>query len=183
MNLRTVDTRTDAALSEQVRQLYYRAFPKEEQLPWWMLQMHIRRKGFRLTAFLDGDTFCGFTYSITGENMHFLLFFAVEEHLRGKGYGSAILNLLKEEYGTVILNIEPLSEDAPNALERQNRYSFYRHNGFRDTGYNSWDIGGIFRVLSSTGTLELDAYERLFARLTFGLKKAGAYRDNGPLYP
>ena len=114
MNLRTVDIRTDAALAEKVRKLYMQSFPKEELLPWWLMRLHARRKGFALTAFLDGDQLCGFTSSIDGENMHFLLYFAVAEDLRGKGYGSAILRLLKEEYGTVVLNIEPFVEDAPN---------------------------------------------------------------------
>ena len=90
--------------------------------------------------------------------------------------------MLKQKYGTVILNIEPLVDCAPNLAQRQHRYSFYRHNGFRDTGYYSWDIGGIFRVLSSTGRLDLPAYERLFSRLTWGLRKADAYKAGDPLY-
>ena len=182
MSLRTVDIRTDTALAEKVRQLYMQSFPKEELLPWWLLRLHAHRKGFALTAFLDGDQLCGFTSSIDGENMHFLLYFAVAEDLRGKGYGSAILNMLKQKYDTVILNIEPLVDDAPNLDQRQRRYRFYRKNGFRDTGYYAWDIGGIYRVLSSTGQLELPAFERLFARLTWGFKKADAHKAEDPLY-
>ena len=182
MNLRKVDARADATLLEEVRQLYLRSFPKEELLPWWLVLLQARRKGFALTAFLDGQELCGFTLSITGEGMHFLLFFAVAEQLRGQGYGSAILQMLKQEYGTVVLNIEPLVTDAPNPEERQRRYRFYRRNGFRDTGYYSWDVGGIFRTLSSSGRLDLPAFERLFARLTLGFKKANARKAEDPLY-
>jgi hypothetical protein len=75
-NMQVVDLNRAPVLRKQAKALYHTAFPKEERLPWWLLRLNARRSGIDLTAFLDGDTFCGFTASVTVENMHFLLFFA-----------------------------------------------------------------------------------------------------------
>ena len=71
--MQAVDVNHAPTLRKQVKALYYTAFPKEERLPWWLLRLNARRSGIDLTAFLDGDTFCGFTASATAGNMHFLL--------------------------------------------------------------------------------------------------------------
>ena len=182
MNLRKINAASDAAVLADVKRLYHTAFPKEERIPWPLLRLNALRKGVDLTAFLDGDTFCGFTYSVTVGGLHFLLFFAVDDALRSKGYGSAILTCLKEEYDTVVLNIEPFVENAPNLPERQHRYGFYRHNGFFDTGYHVWEVGGMFRVLSTNPELDVPSYQQLFLKLTMGLWKVKVQKADGPLY-
>ena len=182
MNLRMIDAASDAAVLEKVRQLYFTAFPKEERIPWPLVRLNMLRRDIGLTAFLDGDTFCGFTYSVTCGGLYMPLFFAIDTPLRSKGYGSAVLSLLKERYGTVVLNIEPLVEDAPNLPERQHRYGFYRHNGFLDTGYHVWEVGGMFRILSTKAELDVPSYQKLFLKLTFGLWKVKVLKAEGPLY-
>ena len=182
MNLRMIDAATNAAVLEKVRQLYMTAFPKEERIPWPLVRLNTLRKDISLTAYLDGDTFCGFTYSVTCGGLYMPLFFAIDAPLRSKGYGSAVLSLLKETYGTVVLNIEPLVEDAPNLPERHHRYGFYRHNGFIDTGYHVWEVGGMFRILSTKPDLDIEAYQKLFLKLTFGLWKVKVLKAEGPLY-
>lgn len=182
MNLRKVDALRDPAVLAQVKALYFSAFPQEERIPWPLVVLNARRSGVDLTAFLDGDTFCGFTYSVTVGDHHCLLFFAVAEPLRSQGYGSAILAAVKEEFPIVVLNIEPLVDDAPNPQERQHRYGFYRHNGFMDTGYHVWEVGGMFRVLSTRETVDVPAYQKLFLKLTFGLWRVKLQKADGPLY-
>lgn len=182
MNLRKVDAASDPALLEKVKHLYLTAFPKEERIPWPLVRLNALRRDIDLNAFLDGNTFCGFTYSVTAGGMHFLLFFAIDDKLRSRGYGSAILSLLKKEYGTVVLNIEPFTDDAPNLPERKHRYGFYRHNGFFDTGYHVWEVGGMFRVLSTKKELDVPAYQKLFLKLTLGLWKVKVLKADGPLY-
>lgn len=182
MNLQKIDAATDVAVLAKVKNLYHTAFPKEERIPWPLVRLSAMRRGVDLTAFLDGDTFCGFTYSVTTDDLHFLLFFAVDDTLRSKGYGSAILSMLKEEYGTVVLNIEPFVDDAPNLPERKHRYGFYRHNGFYDTGYHVWEVGGMFRVLSTKEDLDIPSYQKVFLKLTLGLWKVKVLKADGPLY-
>ena len=169
MILTRVDIAADGQLAEQVRALYREAFPKEERLPWWLLRLNSMRKGIELTAWLDGEVFCGFTSAVTVEDFHMLLYFAVVPSLRGKGYGSAILAALKEAYGTVALHVEPLEKTAPNYPQRLRRYSFYRRNGFADAGWDVWEVGGRYRILASRCEPVVSAYPKAFRRLTFGL--------------
>lgn len=155
------------------------AFPEEERLPWWLLRLNAQRKGIDLTAFLDSNRFCGFTASVTVDDTHFLLFFAIDSDLRGKGYGSEVLSLLRREYQTVYLNIELLIPSAPNLEERKKRFAFYQKNGFFDTCYHVWEVGGKFRVLSTNPILDVKAYKRIFRKLSFGfwnvkIEKAGS---------
>ena len=168
-NMRAVDLNCDPILCKQAKALYHTAFPKEERLPWWVLRLNAHRSGINLTAFMDGNTFCGFTASVTEGNMHFLLFFAIPDDLRGRGCGSAILSRLRQEYEVITLNVELLDETAPNYPQRLRRFRFYRKNGFFDTGYHVWEVGGKFRVLGTEPLLDVAAYKKIFKKLSLGL--------------
>ena len=65
--------------------------------------------------------------------MAFVLYLAVNGEERGKGYGSQILDILKSAYvdKAIVLNIEPIDENAPNAEQRKSRLRFYNRNGSR----------------------------------------------------
>ncbi len=153
---------------KKVKVLYRAAFPKEERLPFWVLQFLTVQRSVVCTAYFEGDKFCGFAYTVTSGDLLFVLFFAVCESLRGQGVGSAILSQMKEKGKTVILNIEPPDENAENYEERLCRKRFYEKNGFFDTGYDIEEIGGTFRVFSTEKSLDVTAYKKVFRRMTFG---------------
>lgn len=155
-----------------IKNLYLTSFPKEERLPWRILRlMDILRCD--LTAYYDGETFCGMAVTATTEDILYVMFFAVEGSIRGKGYGSGILQYLRESNPdkTILLNVEIPDEAASNNDQRIRRMAFYEKNGFRDTGYNIREVGGVFRILSSTGKMETAAYQRVFRKLSYGLWK------------
>ena len=169
MELQAVDLNRAPALRKQARALYHTAFPKEERLPWWILRLNACRKGIDLTAFVDGDVFCGFSASVTVEDLHFLLFFAIDGDQRGKGYGSAILQKLQKQHRTLVLNVELLDPAAENYDQRKRRFAFYQCNGLVDTRYHVWEVGGKFRVLSTEAELPVAQYKKVFKKLTLGL--------------
>ena len=156
-----------------IKKLYMEAFPKEERIPWLFLQVLPVLTGTRLTAYYDGELFCGFTYSAAFENTLLVLFLAVEVGLRGKGYGSKILEHLKQSdpNRTILLNVELLDPQADNYSQRLQRMAFYQKNGFYDTGYDIDEVGGTFRVLATTPEPDMDAYLRVFAHISFGFWK------------
>ena len=168
MTLTKRDLCKDAALCRQAKDIYLEAFPAEERLPWWILKLNSRREGVDLTAWMEGDTLCAMTASVTVEDTCFLLFFAVRQDLRGKGYGSRVLTQLQENYAMVYLNIECITEDAPNLPERKKRLAFYQKNGFHDTGWHVWEVGGIFRVLSTCESIHVPSYKKIFRKLSLG---------------
>jgi GNAT superfamily N-acetyltransferase len=163
-----VPTPLSQALSGEAKAIYLEAFPKEERLPWWLLRLNATRQGIDITGWLEEGRLRGITISVTEGGLHFLLFFAIHPQFRGRGYGSAILEALKAQYETVVLNVEPLVADAPNLSQRQRRFRFYSRCGFRDTGYHVWEVGGMFRVLSTRETLDVPAYKKIFRKLTLG---------------
>lgn len=169
MKLTAIDISVDPNICQQVKELYHRAFPDEERIPWWLLRLNSMRHNIDLTAWMDGDKFCGFTSSVTVEGLHFLLFFAVAEDCRSQGYGSAILQAIQARHPAVVLNIELLDPAAPNYPERLRRFAFYQRNGFHDAHYHVWEVGGKFRVLSTGLPLDVARYKKAFRKLTFGL--------------
>ena len=154
-----------------IKKIYLEAFPKYEQLPWWILRFLTVRKGIDITAYYDGEALCGFTYTVTAGNILFVLFFAVENALRGKGYGSAVLKYLKESNPekSVLLNVELLDPNADNYAERVRRFRFYEKNGFFDTKSDIEEVGGVFRVLATTPTFEKEEYIKVFQKMSFGV--------------
>lgn len=169
MQLSRQDIHTDPRLCSQVKKLYHQAFPKEERIPWWLLALNSRRKDIDLTAWLEDGNFCGLTASVTVNKQHFILFLAVAEHCRDRGCGSAILKAVTNAYDSVTLNVEPLDPAAENYAQRQRRFAFYQRNGFYDTGYHVWEVGGMFRVLSTRTQLDPAVYKVFFRRLSLGL--------------
>lgn len=157
----------------EANRLYRAAFPKEERVPLGLLRLLTLRRGVDLICYREGETFCGFTYTVTDGNVVFVLFFAVDEALRGRGYGSSILKFLREKNPgkTVILNVEPLDSNAENAEERVRRVRFYENNGFFDTDYDIDEIGGTFRVFATEKCIDVGAYLKVFGRMSFGLWK------------
>lgn len=157
----------------KIKELYISAFPKHERMPWWILRILATQKDAEITGYYDDNAFCGFTYTITAEDMLFVLYFAVNIEIRGKGYGSAILEMLKQNNPdkTIFLNIELLDEGAENYDERVRRFNFYKKNGFYDTGLNMDEVGGTFRVLSSRENIDEEAFCGIFEKMSQGLWK------------
>ncbi len=161
---------SQAADRQALRQLYHTAFPKYEQMPWWLLRLLSLRRDIGVDGYYDGTQMCGLTFSVSTDRVLFILFLAVNDRCRGQGWGSAILTKLKEEYPgrTIVLNVELLDPGADNYDQRLRRMRFYGKNGFFDTGYDVDEVGGTFRILATQAELDVDAYLGAFAKLSFG---------------
>ena len=169
MELTEINLKTDRNLEKQVKKLYALSFPREERVPWWLLRLNAHRRNFNLYAWVEGDAFRGFTASSQVGKLYFLMFLAIQPEARGTGCGSAILKKLQQENETIVLNMEPMDEAAPNYPERCRRFAFYQRNGFYDTGCDVWEVGGKFRILSTKPRLDMDSYRKIFKWLSFGL--------------
>ena len=68
-----------------------------------------------------------------------LLYLAISDAVRGKGYGSAVLQAVQKKYAgkRIILNIEEMDEQAANYAQRVKRKAFYQKNGFEILDYKS----------------------------------------------
>ena len=119
------------------------------------------------------DQFCGVLYTAEDNKYIFVLYLAVNDRIRSKGYGTKILGWLKQSTGKIIvLNVESLDPSAENALQREKRFSFYSRNGIFDTGCRFVDGDETYSVLASdTNHFDPREYEMLLSRFSFGTYK------------
>ena len=150
----------------RVKDLYIEAFPKSERAPIAYLFYIARKDTVRFNAYYDNDVFVGFTYTITIDDMIYLLYFAVESGLRSKGYGAQILSFIQELYpnNRIILNIEVEDEKADNNADRIRRKSFYLKNGYTLTTIYFKMNGNIYDVLVSNGICTADDFRYLWKK-------------------
>ncbi len=116
--------------------LFLAAFPKVERMPFAFLMFMSLLPDIHYRSYYDGKTFVGTAFYVEFKHIVYLVYLAVDDSLRSKGYGSMILTLIKEDYPDrdIVLMIEPPDDAAPNAEQRQKRYDFYTRNGILDTG-------------------------------------------------
>ena len=158
---------------EGVCRLMRTAFPQNEQIPMWILRVLAFRKSVNFRVFYDDDRFCGVLYTAEDNKYVFVLYLAVNDRIRSKGYGTKILDWLKQNTEKIIvLNVEAINPSAENALQREKRISFYTRNGIFDTGCKFIDEGENYSVLTSdVEHFDSKEYEMLLSRFSFGTYK------------
>ena len=163
MDLRVEKVRSSAR-KQEIRAVYTAAFPKEEQMPFGLMVALSYLWHTEFLAYYDGETLCGFVYAATIGRQTFILFFAVDEALRSRGYGGRILAQLQaaHPHNKIIVSIEPCEADAPQQDLRLRRKRFYLASGYQETGYRI-KLGGITQeVLVKNGVFEKGACLRFF---------------------
>lgn len=136
-----------------VKRIFLTAFPACERPPHAFLYLRSKKSGNDYLAIYDGDTPVGMSYVISSESVAYIFFLAISEEHRGKGYGTATLDLLISRYGEgrkVILAIEEMDERAENYPERVRRLKFYEKCGFRQSGYKLREVTMVYDLLSLT---------------------------------
>lgn len=157
-----------------VDELIHDAFVKEERLPPWMLNFLSTRKNSEFLGFYDEENnFVGFTFTSRKGNYVFLLYLAVLEEVRGCGYGSQILQILKNRYkGCIItVNIELLDKKSENYDQRLQRLFFYEKNGFYNTYMMLLEKRMTYLILSSDLDFDIASYKKVLKYLSYGFMK------------
>lgn len=149
------------------------AFPQNEQIPIGLLRVLAFRKSVNFRAFYEDGRFCGVLYTVEDNKYVFVLYLAVNDRIRSKGYGTKILDWLKQNTAKIIvLNVEAVNPSAKNALQREKRISFYSRNGIFDTGCRFIDEGETYSVLASDiEHFDSKEYEMLLGRFSLGTYK------------
>ncbi|SIN91753.1 GNAT family N-acetyltransferase [Fibrobacter sp. UWB11] len=153
--LQFFDVTRDAPWFPQIKALYESAFPANERIPIkHLLDDKIKREFW---AFFDEDSFCGFSNSISHGDITNIVYFAVKPELRCRGYGSQILQAIREKHpdSRIVVDIE-VEEDSKDAeeLERRNRRrNFYQRNGFEAVPVDYVWQGEHYRLLTAGGTV------------------------------
>jgi len=145
---------------KDIIRIYQTAFPKSEQAPVWFLFSRAKKKNIEFNAYYEDDTLVGITYITVKHDIVYIMYLAVNDKLRSSGYGSKILQSIREQYPNyrVILNIETEDEKAENNEQRKRRKSFYFKNGFESTNIIGELKGALFELLVCNGKCTADDF-------------------------
>lgn len=121
---------------KEVKNLYYKAFPANERVPYLILKNKAKKKAI-YQAVVDQDKFIGLIYLVKKDKYLYLFFLAVDDKYQNQGYGSKIIAYLKAKYQDykIMVLIEDLDELADNHEQRIKRLAFYQRNGFIRLNY------------------------------------------------
>lgn len=122
---------------KEIKDIYTASFPKEDRMPFGMMLIMSYLWNTEFLSFYDGETLCGFVYMAKIRKLTFIMFLAIAENLRSKGYGSGILNKIQSMHANnkIVISIEPCDKDADDIEQRLRRKKFYTDNGYAETGY------------------------------------------------
>ncbi len=154
---------------KEVNELLNSSFPKDQRTPLWYLILRSKNKYIKFYAFYDDDKLVGLTYFILSENTTFLLYFAINPNIRSKGYGSRLLNFVKEykNDNKVFLTIEEVDKKYDNYCQRLQRYNFYIKNNFTLESFLVHEYGdGDYMFMSYNGKCTFTDLEKAIKVLT-----------------
>lgn len=145
----------------QVNKIYKKSFPVEER--YISLSKMIHNSKTELYCLVDNEIVLGIIYLIHYKDMIFILYLAVNEEIRSKGYGSYLLKWCLKKYKDkkIYLNIEEVKEDFEDYEIRKKRLNFYLKNGFFITNYISNEKFGNFNILSNNLEIDINQYRIL----------------------
>lgn len=167
MQIRTEKVKISDA---DIKRIYFEAFPKKERMPFPMMVVMSKLWNTQFVSFHDGDIPCGFIYLASNRKIVFVMFFAVDRCLHSKGYGSFILQQLRNKYPNkkIIISIEPCNDNAPDIELRKRRKSFYLRNGYKETGYKIKLNGIVQEIVISNGEFMKKEFCSFFILYSFG---------------
>jgi len=116
------------SFTDFMHSLYMSAFSDIERIPYANIERTLDRGG-EILSLEDGGP-VGMMYSFIRDDVVFLVYFAIDERYRSKGYGSQALDALRRIHSDkrIFIVIEPMD----GSEERKRRFAFYLRNGCKD---------------------------------------------------
>ena len=136
---------------EEIKQLYWDAFPFEERIPFYIMVLVGNDRGVEFLSVYDDDIWIGFIHTLVGEKLSYIFYFAIDGRLRRSGYGSKILREYKKMHPRLSLAIEPVEEGSGNIKQRKKRLEFYNKNGFETLDTRVMEMGVEFELMGAKG--------------------------------
>lgn len=157
-----------------IYKLYKISFPKEEKKPFLLILFGHLRGSFEIFSVEDNDEFKGLTIMLKYQDLVLLDYLAIDSKERSTGYGSKVLNFLKNYYKDFRLFLEienSFDKKASNYTERQSRKKFYTKNGFSALPFNVDLFGVEMEILSYNCSITFEEYHNLYINQFKGIMK------------
>ena len=112
-------------------ELYKTSFPIFEQRTEIQQNYAFSNEHYNLNGYYDNDDFIGFISYWEFDSYIYIEHFAINTNIRGKGYGSSVLNsFISSTNKVVLLEIDPVIDNISAA-----RLRFYKKCGFFENSY------------------------------------------------
>ena len=148
-----------------VKALYLSAFPPEQRYcPEALWLTGLLRSRTENLAWFDDSRLAGMTYTVdTGRNLY-IYYIAVDPALRSRGYGSAILDCLRQRHPdrVLILDVDAPDPESPAYETQLRRVDFYLRNGFHALDHHVITEGKRLDILSTSEDFDASEYWRAF---------------------
>lgn len=142
---------------EKVWKLYENSFPIAERRK---LEDHLRaceNELFYPVSIWEEEDFIGIAFYWEWSNYRYIEYLAVIPELHGKGYGSQIINKIRNSKYTIILEIDPLINELT-----VRRLQFYERAGFTLTPYRFMHLP--YRIDGAPQELLILSYPQMITR-------------------
>ena len=158
----------DRRTLKNFKKLYVAAFPKKERKPFKIItSMHKSGRADMLKIEDEGGEFLGLAFTVIGDKLVLLDYFAIEENKRCQGYGEKALALIKERYPDkpILIEIEDPDEQSANKAERERRLAFYKRCNMEINHYKITLFGVKMIMLSHGGPVPFEDYKELYSSI------------------
>ena len=153
--LNFINSKQNKNILKEIHSLYESSFPADEKVPYFILKQKAKKDISDIIGIYDHEEFIGFVILVFDKDIVFLWYLAIQEDKRNKGYGSFILQVLKNKYSDkrIILNVEEVKTE-----KQLKRKQFYIKNGFLDCGFKTMEYGVIYEMLYMNDKVSCDEY-------------------------
>ena len=148
---------------KKAKMLYYHAFPKNERRSFPEM-VENRLGGTEVWVLYDDLAFIGMACILDTPDIAHIIYLAIDESLRGRGYGSKALELLHNSKPNkrIMVDIEIPDARAENAKQRQMRKAFYLKAGYEETAVKYEWRHENYEILSYGGQISEAEYDNFW---------------------
>ena len=162
---------------KELRRLYDASFPDDERIPFDRVLSSLSQDRV-MKAYYDENDLVGLTVVFLCDDLAYLSYICVEENIRHKGYGSQIIEYIKEEYKDyrIVLDIEEIIKDSDNYIERVKRKEFYLNNGFKESGVFYYFYHVNYELLVWNGEIFKEDWQKIIEKHWGKIAKKAIYK-------
>ena len=157
-----IEINSKSADIRKIRKLYNTSFPDDERIPFSHLLRTVGSERI-MHAYYDNSVLTGLTVVFLMDDIVYLSYICISEEMRNRGYGTEILQAVKNEYPgcRMVVDIEELKRESSNYEERLRRREFYLRNGFVSCSvfYHFYYVD--YELLSCNGTVSQQEWAAL----------------------
>lgn len=157
-------------------------FPPAEVKPFAIVEKAFHEKKYLPYGYYEEGKLMAYTLLFQEGDTLLLDYFAVMESLRGKGRGSEILALMKENLGegrTIFLEVEePNAEDEKEHALQERRIRFYLRNGARMAGVKGDVFSVVYEIMTIGGQDQGEKAKRAMETLYHSMLDEETYQKN-----